>query len=223
MPDMTLYFFPLSCARVSMVALEKTGAAYDTRLVNIVANEQNSPDYLAINPAGKVPALKIGERILTENVAIILYLQHMFPDAGLLPKATDPVELAIIRANLMWCATTLHPILRQIRATRHYTAADIEPVKTKGIELLRQQLALLDRHLERQPWWFGDDWSIMDTYLNWISGGYAIVGGDLSDYPALVAHGERVVVESGYRQMFEREGRLIHDTGVHLPPGVVRI
>lgn len=222
MSDLKLYFFPLSCARVTMVALEHVGATYDTELVNIVANEQNSTEYLSINSAGKVPALRVGDKFLTENVAIIGYLDQLYPDAGLLPVASDPLDAAMMRANLMWCSTTLHPILRQIRATRHYTNADQEPVKAKGVELLLPQFEALDRRFSAQQWWFDGSWSIMDTYLNWISAGYAIVGGDLAPYPALIAHGQRVTEQPAYRRMFEREGQLIEKTGVHLPPGVVR-
>ena len=222
MNNLTLHFFPLTCARVTMTALEQTGVEYEVKLVDFMAHEQKSPAYLAINPAGKVPALQVGKRLLVETVAIILYLDQMHPAAKLLPSRGDPLDAAVVRSDLIWCATTLHPVVRQIRATYYYTTGDVAPVKAKGLEAMATHLSALDRRFEKQTWWFGDDWSAVDAYLAWVISGHTSIGGDLSPYPALVNYMARMAVQPAYSRMFAREGMLIEKATIQLPPGVIR-
>ena len=222
MPNPTLYFFPLSCARIAMVALEHTGIAYDTKIVNLMAHDQKGPRYLAINPAGKVPALKLGDVVLTENVAIIQYLDELYPGAGLLPANEDPIARARSHADLMWIATTLHPLVRQLRAPVYYTTDDIAPVRAKALEQFNQQLAALDAELASKSWWYGENWSAADAYLGWIVSGFTSVGNDLAVYPSLVAYMARLSEHPAYARMLAEEGRLIEQAGIVLPPGVLR-
>ena len=63
---------------------------YDLRVLNMKAGEQRQPNYLAVNPMGKVPAIKHGEALITEQVAIYIYLADLFPEAGLAPPIGDP-------------------------------------------------------------------------------------------------------------------------------------
>lgn len=222
MADATLYFFPMSCARVAMTVLEQTGIDYDIRIVDLVAHAQKLPEYLAINPAGKVPALTIGDAVLTENVAIILYLDEVHPEAELLPAADDAAARAKARADLMWVATTLHPLVRQMRASIHYTVGETAPVRDKAMELFDPQLRALAAKFERQEWWYGDRWSAVDAYLGWIVSGYTSIGNDLSVYPGLVAYMARTAEYPAYARMYAREGRLIEEQGIMLPPGAIR-
>jgi glutathione S-transferase len=85
MSDITLYFAPNTCARVPMTALEEIGIPFKTELVAFMRGDHRSPGYLALNPKGKVPALTVDGRVLTENVAILVWLATTFPDATLLP------------------------------------------------------------------------------------------------------------------------------------------
>ena len=78
MTELTLFFAPDTCARVSMIALEETGHPY-TELIALKRGDHRSPRYLAINPKGRVPALFVNGRVLTENVAILLWLATRFP------------------------------------------------------------------------------------------------------------------------------------------------
>ncbi|HBM72225.1 MAG TPA: glutathione S-transferase, partial [Erythrobacter sp.] len=69
-----LYMAPQTCARVSLTALEEIGEPFETRLIAFKAGEHRRPDYLAVNPAGKVPALDTGRGIVTQSGSILLYL-----------------------------------------------------------------------------------------------------------------------------------------------------
>jgi glutathione S-transferase len=80
-----LYFAPGTCALASHIALEEAGAAYTTQRLDFKANQQNSPDYLKVNPKGRVPALVTDRGILTETPAMLAWIAQSFPKAGLAP------------------------------------------------------------------------------------------------------------------------------------------
>ena len=115
MPQLTLYFAPGTCARVSMIALEEAGIEFESRVVRFLKGEHRSPEYLALNPAGKVPCLLVDGAPLTENVSILIWLARSFPNANLLPLTGEPWPDAQLLAQLVWCASTLHPLVTRIR------------------------------------------------------------------------------------------------------------
>ena len=80
-----LFYAPGSCALASHVALEEVGAEYEAVRVDLRANDQRKPEYLAINPKGRVPALVTDKGVLTENPAILAFVAQSFPEARLAP------------------------------------------------------------------------------------------------------------------------------------------
>jgi glutathione S-transferase len=86
-----LHFAPGSCARVPLIALEEAGAPFETRLVAYMAGDHRKPEFLALNPPGKVPVLEIDGEVLTQNGAILTYLARRHPEAGLLPYTGEPL------------------------------------------------------------------------------------------------------------------------------------
>ena len=86
----TLFYSPQSRATGTRVLLEELGAPYDLHVLNMKAGEQRKPAYLAINPLGKVPAIRHRGALVTEQVAICIYLADLFPQAGLTPSIDDP-------------------------------------------------------------------------------------------------------------------------------------
>lgn len=108
----TLYTNPMSRGRIARWMLEEIGQPYDTVLLDY-GTTMKAPEYLAINPMGKVPAIKHGDAVVTENAAICAYLADAFPDAGLAPAlnaradyyrwlffAAGPVEQAVTNKSL---------------------------------------------------------------------------------------------------------------------------
>ena len=93
----TLYYSPHTRATGTRVLLEELGAPYDLHVLNMKAGEQRQGAYLAINPLGKVPAIRHGEALVTEQVAIYIYLADLFPQAGLTPALGDPLRGPYLR------------------------------------------------------------------------------------------------------------------------------
>ena len=104
MPAMTLYHATPSRSSIALWMLEETGAPYDIKLLKLSDNEQNQPAYLAVNPMGKVPALKVGDVVITEVAAICAYLADEYPDKKLAdpdwrPAARALFQVAVFRAE----------------------------------------------------------------------------------------------------------------------------
>ena len=89
---MQIYWSPRSRSFASLWALEETGMPYEAVLTDISTGAQKTPDYLAINPMGKVPALKDGNAIVAESAAVIAYISEKYPDAKLGPPLGDPAR-----------------------------------------------------------------------------------------------------------------------------------
>src|SRR5690349_1013839 len=81
-----LYYAPGACSLASHIALEEIGIPYQTQPLNLAEGDQRKPEYLKINPRGRVPALVVDDEILTENVGIMTYLAGGHPKAGIWPK-----------------------------------------------------------------------------------------------------------------------------------------
>jgi len=93
----TLFHSPNTRSTGSLVLLEELGADYALHVLNMKAGEQRGAAYLAINPMGKVPALKHGDALVTEQVAVYLYLADLYPEAGLAPAIGDPLRGPYLR------------------------------------------------------------------------------------------------------------------------------
>lgn len=93
----TLFYSPQTRATGARVLLEELNVPYELHVLNMKTGEQRQPAYLAINPLGKVPAVRVGETLITEQGAIYLYLADLFPEAGLALALTDPDRGAYVR------------------------------------------------------------------------------------------------------------------------------
>ena len=89
-PQLTLYHCPHSRSTGVLTLLEELHAPYDLHVMNMKKGENREAAYLAVNPMGKVPAIRHGDAVITEQVAIYLYLADLFPDARLAPPLGDP-------------------------------------------------------------------------------------------------------------------------------------
>jgi len=206
----TLFTAPGTCARVAAVGLFEAGVPFEARLVRFVAGEHRSEPFLAVNPQGKVPALFIDGEVITENVAIVRYLAQRFPEAGLMPVTTDAFQEARQIADLCYCAATLHPIVTRIRIPTMFaeTPEAQASVYRRAAEMMTQSLALAERRLQVGAWWYGERWSLMDAYLNWVWFRITGAGFDSAPFPRLADHNRRNADRSSVRRMLELEARL---------------
>lgn len=205
MSNIAIYMAPGACSRVTMTALEEAGLDYEDRTLDLAAGAQQGSDYLAINRKGKVPMLVIDGQTLTENASIIAFLDRRYPDAKLLPRFDDPIEQARCLSDLFWCASTLHPEVRQIRAPFKWTLGDPAGVREDGLQKFAKECAHIAERVSGEGWWYGGEWSIVDTYLYWAYSTAEIGGFIVSDYPELVAHAARVRARPTFQRVLARE------------------
>ena len=206
MTDIVLYAAPGSCSRVPCVALEEIGLPFEYRPVVFMKGEHKTPDYKKLNPKGKVPCLVIDGEPLTENVAILSYLNKQFPEAGLLPVAANGLEQTRQLADLCFCSATLHPIVTRIRMPQFFAAADAaRSVFDAGCQAMHEYFLLIEQRLASDPWWYGDTWSVMDGYLNWIFWRVDGASFPTADYPRYCDHAIRVEQRPSVQRALARE------------------
>jgi glutathione S-transferase len=146
------------------IALEEIGAPYECRLVNLAKGEHKTEAYLRINPHGKVPALFTGEFVLTENVAILMYLAKKFPADRLLPP--DPCDEAKCISLMAWFASTVHPTFAHIiRPERFASDAAVHPhLKETARKAFWACCEEIDHLLAGKEWIMGTQYTIADPY-----------------------------------------------------------
>ena len=157
---LTLYTHPMSRGRIVRWMLEEAGAAYDTRVVDY-GPAMKSTEYLAINPMGKVPAIRHGDTIVTECAAICAYLADAFPEAGLAPPPASHERGPYYR----WLFFAAGPI--EAAATNKALGVDVPPERTGmvGYGSIEAVVAALDTLLSHIDYVAGDRFSAADLYL----------------------------------------------------------
>ena len=202
----TLWMAPYTCARVTAIALEEAGVEFDTRLVRFMRGEHKSPDFLARNPLGKVPALEIDGKVLTESVAIVTYLAERFPHARLLPRADNPVARAHVLADLCFCSSTLHPLVTRIRMPMFFAGAENAlAVKQTAESAMDAYFQIVEERLSVGQWWYGSEWSAMDGYLYWVFWRVEGAGYDVKRFPRFAAHARAMEQRPAVQRALARE------------------
>ena len=162
---MRLYEFGPTRSIRARWTLQELGVSFEPITVNLVAGEHRRPEFLKINPAGKLPVLVDGDLVLTESVAIVLYLAEKYPEKGLLP--TDLTDRAQVNRWLLFAATELEQPLWRI--SRH-TALYPEDKRLPGdVGLARQEFkemaAVLEKHLQGRQFVVGDRATVGDFVM----------------------------------------------------------
>ena len=209
MADLKLYYSPGACSLAPHVALEEVGVEYEPVKVALAKGEQRTPEYLALNPKGRVPVLAEDGWVLTENAAILPYIAQRFSGAGLWPS--DAKEAARVAEWIGWIASTVHIAYAHVRRPERYAADPkaIEDVIAKGKESCRDIWGQVDRKLGEGPWAIGERFSIADPYLLvfWTWGRGPSLGFDMAkDFPSWTAHARRMGERPAVKRAFEREG-----------------
>jgi len=174
--------------------------------------EHKLPDYKQLNPKGKVPCLVIDGEPITENVAILSYLNARFPDAKLLPPTTNELELTRQIADLCFCAATLHPIVTRIRMPQFFAAPSAtRSIYDAGCKAMHEYFQLIEERLSTTPWWYGETWSALDGYLQWIF--WRVQGADYptARYPAFSDHASRSTQRPAVQRAMAREQEALAD------------
>ena len=203
--NLTLYFAPGSCSRVPMIALEEIGVPFESRVVAFMAGEHRQPAYLALNPAGKVPALVADGEPVGQNLAIQYFLARSFPVAKLLPLTGDPLADARVLAQVAWFSADLHPLVTRIRLPQFACDTAPERVKELAMAAMAQQLAAVEQRLGTQMWFLSAGWSLLDAYLHWVWFRITGAGFDAAPFPNIAAHHARMAERPSVQRAVARE------------------
>lgn len=199
-----LYYTPGTCSLAAHIALEEAGAAYEATLVDFRSAEQTKPEYHAINPNGRVPALVTDDGILTESPAILLYIAARYPEAALAPFE-NPFVLGKIQEMNAYLSCTLH--VAHAHRFRGYRWADdeaaIKEMARKALEVVGNCFVHVEENLFAGPFAVGETYSIADPYLftftTWMESDEV----DLTRVPKLYEYRERLKERPAIRRSLD--------------------
>jgi glutathione S-transferase len=196
-----LYTAPGTCALASHIALAEAGADYTVEKLSFKTNQQNSPDYLEINPKGRVPSLVTERGILTETPAMLAFIAQSFPKAKLAPT-DDPFAFAQVQSfNNYLCATVHIAHAHKMRGSRWASEeSSFADMKRKIPETMGACFALIENKMFRGPWVMGEQYTICDPYLytieTWLEGD----GVDMARLPKVADHHQRMAQRAAVKQ-----------------------
>jgi glutathione S-transferase len=188
-----LYYAPGTCALASHLALEYAGAPYEAVRLDFKAQQQRSPEYLKINPKGRVPALVTDRGVLTETPALLHYIAQSFPQAKLAPL-DDAFLLARVNEFNSWLCSTVHVAHAHGARAARWTddAAAMETMKKKVPQNMADCFTLIEEQLLKGPWLLGERFSTSDLYLytlaRWLKGDSV----DVARFPKVADHMQRL-------------------------------
>jgi glutathione S-transferase len=204
-----LYYAPGACSLAAHIVLEEIGARFELSRVDLSANEQNSAQYLRVNPKARVPALSDGDWVLTEVPAILRYVAARYPAAGLWPW--EPRQEARCVEWLDWLSSTIHVAFVHVRRASRYATEPraIEDVATTAKKTCRELWRAVDAKLGAGPWAIGERYTVADPYLlvYWTWGrGPALAFNMAQDFPHWTGHARRLAARPAVMRAFASEG-----------------
>ena len=204
---LTLYYATNTCALASHIALEEADADYETRWVDFKSAEQTKPDYLKINPKGRVPALITDRGVLTETPAILAYVAQTHPQAKLAPL-DDPFAFAELQSFMAYLCATVHVAhAHRMRGARWADdPAAHEAMKKKVPQSVGACFDLIERKMFKGPWVMGEAYTVADPYLftiaRWLEGDSV----DPAAYPHVLDHRDRMAERPAVQRVLRSEG-----------------
>jgi glutathione S-transferase len=188
-----LFYAADTCSLASHITLEDAAADYAIARVDFATNQQRSPNYLAVNPKGRAPALVTERGILTETPAMLVFIAQSFPRAGLAPL-DDAFRFAQVQAFNSYLCSTLH-VAHAHRMRGNRWADDpsaIAAMQRKVPETVSACYEIIEARMLGAPWVMGDRYTICDPYLftmaQWLEGD----GVDPSRFPKVIDHRRRM-------------------------------
>lgn len=186
MNDLVLYTNPMSRGRIAHWMLEEIGQPYETVWMEFGAGTR-SPEYLAVNPMGKVPAIKHGSLLVTETAAICAYLADRFPEKNLIPPSNDPGRAAYFR----WMFFAAGPLEMAVTAK----SLDWQVPEGKGgfvgFGSYAETIAALEQALTPGPFICGEQFTAADVYAG-SQIGWGLMFGTIEKRPLFEAYVARI-------------------------------
>ncbi|KAA0699815.1 glutathione S-transferase family protein [Neorhizobium sp. P12A] len=203
---LTLYYSPGACSLASLIALEESGLAFEAKRVDFSKAEQQSPEYLRLNPKGRVPVLIAEKGAISETPAILAYVAQIAKSARLAPL-DDLFEFALMQSFNNYLCATVH--VNHAHGRRGYRWTDDEAaretMKAKVPQTMGESLGLIETSMLRGPWVMGKDYSVADAYLFTMFGWAKGDGVDLDRLPKLGEHRARMLERPAVQRAREIE------------------
>jgi glutathione S-transferase len=203
----TLYYAPGAANMAPHAVLEEIGAPHKLVKLDLSAGDHNKPDYLKLNPKGRVPLLTDGDYVLSESAAIILFLIDRHPASGLAPQ--DPHARGHLYQWLLYLTNTLQPtFLEYFYAERWFEdKAQQAALKTLSEKRLGEMFAYIDASLAaRGPYLLGRDFSAVDLFLHMLVRWSRWLDKPAYRYPAIRRCTDLVKARPAVQRMMKAEG-----------------
>ena len=195
-----------TCALASHIALEEAGAEYEAVRLDFRTSDQRKPEYLAINPKGRVPSLVTDEGVLTETPAILVYVAQRFPSARLAPM-DHPFAFARVQAFNSYLCSTVH--VAHAHRRRGYRWADdpaaIEAMRKMVPANVGECFALIEREMFEGPWVMGETYTVCDPYLFTLARWLEADGVDARSVPKIQDHRNRMAERAAVGKALAQE------------------
>jgi len=199
---MKLYYAPGACSLSPHIVARELGIDIDLEKTDTKAKRTASGvDFLTINPKGYVPTIELDDgQVLTEGPALVQYLADRKPEAGLVPPA-GTIERYRMQEMLGYINSELHKTYSPL-----FNDATPQETRNERLAYLKKRYALLDQQLAKQPYLFGDRFSVADAYLFVVTNWANFVKLDLSGFPNVLAFQKRVAARPAVKAAMKAEG-----------------
>jgi glutathione S-transferase len=199
--EITFYHSPNTRSTGTLILLEELGVPYRLEIVNLKSGAQLEPAYLKVHPMGKVPAIRHGDAVVTEQVAVYLYLADLFPEAGLAPALTDPLRGPYLRW-LAFYGSSFEPAIIDRSQKREPAPRAMSPYGD-----FETMFRTLTEQLETGPYLLGSRFLALDvlwgTALGWITH-----FGLIPAVPAIKSYVDRVNARPAFAKARARDAEL---------------
>jgi glutathione S-transferase len=202
----TLYYALNTCALASHIALKDAGAPYDLQRVDFRTTQQQSPDYVAVNPKARVPAMLTPRGILTETPAILAFIAQSYPAAQLAPL-DDPFTFAEMQAFNSYLCSTVHVAhAHRMRGSRWADdPASFADMKRKVPQTVTACYDLIESRMLNGPWVMGEAYTVADPYLFTLAQWLEDDGVDPVRIPRVMDHRTRMLERPNVQQAIAEE------------------
>ena len=199
-----LYYAPGACSTASHIGLEESGAKYDSQALSFANSDQKTPEYLKINPRGRVPALVIDDGTIVENTAILDYIATTHAPQ-LMPA--DPAQRARAISLMAWFSNNVHPAFTHIGRPERFAddPAVFDHLKTRGRSNFWAALQEIDGLLAGKQWILGDRFSVVDGYALVFYGWGKRIDLPVAELENYTAWKDRMLARPAVRRVLERE------------------
>lgn len=217
MPNLALYYSPGACSLAAHVALREWGVPFDLRRVTILKGEHQTPEYLELNPRGRVPTLIVDGKPIRESSAILTWVGQQ---CGLYPKAGS-LEAAQCAEWLGWLTSGVHISFAMIwRGERFAHDKALHPaIRQRGYDWVGEQFAEIEAALTASPFAVGGAYTVADVNLLPFYRWGGRIGLDMAAYPAWGTWAARMLERQTVRDACAAEEISLHDA-LPLPEGV---